>query len=151
MLEGQRLLEASATGEELNAYHLEAAIASLHAAAADAASTPWVAIVSLYDVLMRVRPSPVVALNRALAIAMCHGPARGLEELRAIENCDRLSAYPFYSAALGELELLAGRAAEASERFREALSLARNPTERRFLERRLAACRPEGQEAPLAK
>ncbi len=151
LLEGQRLLEASATGEELTAYHVEAAIASLHAAAADAASTPWVAIVSLYDVLMRVRPSPVVALNRALAIAMCHGPARGLEELRAIENRDRLSAYPFYSAALGELELRAGQTTAAYERFREALALARNPTERRFLERRLAACRPDGREAPPTK
>ncbi len=151
LLEGQRLLEASAMGDELTAYHLEAAIASLHGGATDASGTPWQDIVSLYDVLMRVRPSPVVALNRALAIAMCDGPARGLEELRAIEDRDRLTAYPFYSAALGELELRAGRATAAYERFQEALALARNPTERRFLERRLAACRPDGREVSPAK
>jgi RNA polymerase sigma-70 factor (ECF subfamily) len=146
--EGQRLLEASAAGDELTAYHLEAAIASLHAGARDAASTPWQAIVSLYDVLMRVRPSPVVALNRALAVAMDEGPDRGLDELRAIEDRARLSSYPFYSAAFGELELRAGRAATAHERFSDALALARNPTERRFLERRLAACGPDGEQGP---
>lgn len=142
LLEGQRLLEASGTGDELTAYHVEAAIAALHAGASDAASTPWLTIVSLYDVLMRVRPSPVVALNRALAIAQCDGPVRGLEELRAIDDRDRLSDYPFYSAALGELELRNGRATAASEHFREALALARNDTERRFLLRRLADCGP---------
>lgn len=149
--EGQRLLEASAAGDDLTAYHLEAAIASLHAGARDAASTPWQAIVSLYDVLMRVRPSPVVALNRALAVAMDEGPERGLDELRAIEDRARLSAYPFYSAAFGELELRAGRAAAAHQRFSDALALARNPTERRFLERRLAACGPDGRPGSHAK
>jgi RNA polymerase sigma-70 factor (ECF subfamily) len=93
----------------------------------------------------------VVALNRALAIAQCDGPARGLEELRAIDDRDRLSDYPFYSAALGELELRNGRAAAASEHFREALALARNDTERRFLSRRLADCRPDGGRDPSAK
>jgi RNA polymerase sigma-70 factor (ECF subfamily) len=140
LAEGQRQLEASAAGDELTAYHLEAAIASLHAQAADAASTPWPTIVSLYDVLMRVRPTPVVALNRALAVGQAEGAARGLQEMRAIQDRDRLSAYPFYSAALGELELQNGRTSAAAEHYRQALVLARNPSERRFLERRIAEC-----------
>lgn len=138
--EGHRLLEASATGSELTAYHLEAAIASLHMSARDARRTPWREIVSLYDVLMRVRPSPVVALSRALAVAQCDGPARGLEELHAIGDRERLVAYPFYEAAHGELELQLGRREVARAHFEAALALARNPTERRFLERRIAAC-----------
>lgn len=138
--EGHRLLEASATGSDLTAYHLEAAIASLHMSTRDPRDTPWREIVSLYDVLMRVRPSPVVALSRALAIAQCDGPARGLDELRAIAASERLAAYPFYPAALGELELQLGRPERAREHYRAALALARNPTERRFLERRILAC-----------
>ena len=143
LAEGQRLLDASATGEELTAYHLEAGIAQLHASARDPASTPWATIVSLYDVLRRVRPSPVVALNRALAIAQSEGPARGLEELHAIGDRDRLAAYPFYSAALGELALRNGQLSAARAHYQAALALARNPVERRFLERRIAACDPE--------
>jgi RNA polymerase sigma-70 factor (ECF subfamily) len=141
--EGHRLLEASATGSELTAYHLEAAIASLHMSARDPRETPWHEIVSVYDVLMRVRPSPVVALSRALAIAQCDGPARGLDELRAIAASERLAAYPFYPAALGGLELQLGRRDIAREHYRAALALARNPAERRFLERRIAACRTD--------
>ena len=144
--EGHRLLEASATGSDLTAYHLEAAIASLHMSARDPRDTPWREIVSLYDVLMRVRPSPVVALSRALAIAQCDGPARGLDELRGIAASERLAAYPFYPAALGELELQLGRPDLAREHYRAALALARNPAERRFLERRLLACEPSANE-----
>lgn len=143
LTEGHRLLEASATGSELTAYHLEAAIASLHMSARDPALTPWREIVSLYDVLMRVRPSPVVALSRALAIAQCDGPARGLDELHAIGDRERLAAYPFYAAALGELELQLGRHDAAREHYEAALAVARNPAERRYLERRIAACAPD--------
>ncbi|MCU1277196.1 MAG: polymerase sigma-70 factor, subfamily [bacterium] len=144
--EGHRLLEASATGSELTAYHLEAAIASLHMSARDPHDTPWREIVSLYDVLMRVRPSPVVALSRALAIAQCDGPARGLEELRANSDSERLAAYPFYAAELWELELDLGRRSVAREHYRAALALARNLAERRFLERRIAACESDAPE-----
>ena len=94
----------------------------------------------LYDELMRVRPSPVVALNRAIAIAQQEGPERGLEEIYAIENDDRLAVYPFYTAAIGELELRCGRHESAGRYFRDALALARSPMERRFLERRVSAC-----------
>jgi RNA polymerase sigma-70 factor (ECF subfamily) len=89
---------------------------------------------------MTIRPSPVVALNRAIAVAQHEGPARGLEELRAINDGDRLAAYPFYPAALGELELRSGRHGIAGQHFRAALALARNPMERRFLEERVNAC-----------
>ena len=137
---GLELLEASARGEVLSEYHLEAAIAATHALAPSAAETPWSEIVELYDALLRLRPSPVIALNRAVAVAEHAGPERGLEALRAIGGAERLARYPFYPAALGELELRLGRPAAARKHLRAALRLARNPAERRFLGRRLAAC-----------
>ena len=138
--EGQRFLDLSATGRELTAYHLEAAIASVHAGALRTEDTDWRTIVSMYDTLMTINPSAVVALNRAIAIAQCDGPERGLEEIHAIADSDRLASYPFYSAALGELELRRGRWQVAKEHFRAAVALARNPMERRFLEQRVDAC-----------
>jgi RNA polymerase sigma-70 factor (ECF subfamily) len=138
--EGQRLLDVSASGPELTEYHLEAAIAWAHAVARRAEDTNWEMIVSLYDKLMAIRPSPVVALNRAIAIAQRHGPERGLKEIRAIANSDRLARYPFYHAALGEFELRAGRADAAGDHFRAALALARSPMEHRFLEQRVQTC-----------
>src|ERR1700693_4619165 len=136
--EGQRLLDLSATGKELTEYHLEAAIASVHGPAHRSEETDWGRIVSLYDTLMAIRPSPVVALNRAIAIAQHEGPKRGLEEIHSIARSDRLATYPFYFAALGDLELRSGRPQAANEHFRAALAVARNPMERRFLEQRVA-------------
>ncbi|WP_434040903.1 MULTISPECIES: RNA polymerase sigma factor [Sorangium] len=138
--EGRRLLDLSATGPELTEYHVEAAIASVHASAERAEDTSWETIVTLYDTLMAIRPSPVVALNRAIAVAQHEGPERGLQEIGAIEGRARLSAYPFYFAALGELELRRGERDVAAQHFRSALSLARNAMERRFFEQRLEAC-----------
>jgi RNA polymerase sigma factor (sigma-70 family) len=140
VVEGLKLLELSATGSELSEYHLEAAIASIHVRAVRMGDTDWEAIVSLYDTLMKIRPSPIVALNRAIAVAQNEGPERGLEEIRSIADRDRLAAYPFYSAALGELEFRSGRHGTAREHFRAALALARNPMERQFLNRRVSAC-----------
>ncbi len=140
VLEGLRFLELSATGSELTGYHIEAAIASIHSTAPDVTATDWKTIVSLYDTLMVIQPSPIVALNRAIAVAQHEGSARGLDEIDAIAHRDRLAAYPFYSAALGELELRRGSLATAREHFRAALALARNPVERRFLEQRANAC-----------
>jgi RNA polymerase sigma factor (sigma-70 family) len=146
--EGLKFLELSATGAELTQYHIEAAIASVHACALRTEDTDWQAIVSLYDTLMAIRPSPVVALNRAIAVAQSEGPERGLEEIPSIAGRERLAAYPFYSAALGELELRRGRHEAAREHFRAALALARNPMERRFLARRIGTCeRGERQRA----
>ena len=138
--EGLEFLERSASGSELTEYHVEAAIASAHSTAARIEDTDWDAIVSLYDTLMTIRPSPVVALNRAIAVAQRDGPERGLVEIDAIEDRDRLAAYPFYAAALGELELRRGRHATARAHFQAALALARNPMERRFLDGRVDAC-----------
>jgi len=140
VLEGLKLLELSATGSELTEYHVEAIIASVHSTAARTEDTDWETIVSLYDTLMTIRPSPIVALNRAIAIAQRDGPQRGLEEIGAIADRDRLADYPFYPAALGELELRRGKHETARKHFRAALALARNPMERRFLDQRVSAC-----------
>ncbi len=88
---------------------------------------------------MAIAPSPVVALNRAIAIAQRDGAQRGIEELHAIGDRERLGRYPFYPAAIGELELRRGNRDAAREHFQAALALARNPTERRFLEKRMRA------------
>ena len=138
--EGVKLLDRSATGDDVTEFHIEAAIASVHARARTHAETDWSEIVSLYDRLALLRPSPVVALNRAIAIAQFQGPARGLAEIRAIADADRLADYPFYHAAIGELELRSANLAVARLHFQTAASLARNPAERRFLERRAEAC-----------
>jgi RNA polymerase sigma factor (sigma-70 family) len=140
MAEGQRLLERSASGSELTEYHVEAAIAALHGSAPRLEDTNWAQIVALYDTLLGLRPSPVVALNRAIAIAQRDGPERGLEEIAAIADRDRLGRYPFYHAALGELELRRGRGAPARGHFAAALALARNPMERQFVAQRMEAC-----------
>ena len=140
LAEGLALLERSAAGPELTAYHLEAAIAAAHASARSVAETDWESIVALYDRLTDVAPSPVVALNRAIAIAERDGAERGLAELHAIAERARLSSYPFYPAAVGELELRRGNPEGAREHFRAAVGLARNATERRFLEKRLRCC-----------
>jgi RNA polymerase sigma-70 factor (ECF subfamily) len=137
--EGEKHLDLSATGPGLTDYHVEAAIAWVHAMAHRTEDTDWARIVSLYDTLMTLRPSPVVALNRAIAIAQRDGPQRGLQEIHAIADHDRLSTYPFYHAALGEFEFRSGRHQTAREHFQAALTLARNPMERRFLDQRVTA------------
>ncbi len=133
---GQQLLDHSATGGTVSPFHIEAAIAMVHAQAASLERTNWPMIVELYDALMAMRPSPVVALNRAIAIAQCEGPERGLAEIAAIPDVDRLNEYPFYFATIGELEQRLGRTAEACEHFRTAGRRARNPMERQFFARR---------------
>src|SRR5215471_5680836 len=137
---GLKLLELSAAGPNLSSYHLEAAIASTHATASRVDDTDWGTIISLYDKLMVIDPSPIVALNRAIAIAQREGPERGLAEIGSIADRDRLATYPFYPAALGELELGRGRTEVARGHFEAAVALARSPMERRFLERRISVC-----------
>jgi RNA polymerase sigma factor (sigma-70 family) len=138
--EGVRLLELSATGKEVTEYHVEAAIAATHARAGRMEDTDWGAIVALYDTLMTVRPSPIVGLNRAIAVAQKDGPEQGLEEIEAIADRERLAAYPFYWAAVGELELRRERREVAREYFGKAVKVARSGMERRFLEGRVKAC-----------
>lgn len=138
--EGLNFLELSASGTDISEYHIEAAIASIHARAARMEDTDWESIVALYDTLLTICPSPIVALNRAIAIGQLEGPVKGLDEIRSIADRERLSAYPFYFAALGELELRRGNREIAREHLLAALALARNPMERQFLDQRIAAC-----------
>jgi RNA polymerase sigma factor (sigma-70 family) len=142
LAEGLALLEQSAGGVTVTSYHIEAAIAAVHASARSVEETDWAAIVSLYDRLMEIAPSPVVALNRAIAIAERDGAEEGLEALDAIDDRERLSSYPFYPAAMGEMELRRGNRHAARKNFEAALGLARNATERRYLEKRLLSCDP---------
>ncbi|HET7232663.1 MAG TPA: DUF6596 domain-containing protein [Longimicrobium sp.] len=138
--EGLMLLERSAAGTELTAYHVEAAIAATHAAAPSLEETDWAAIVALYDRLMEIAPSPVAALNRAIAISQRDGADAGLAAMRAMEDSERLARYPFLPAALGEMELRRENRATARTHFLSALTLARNDAERRLIEKRLRSC-----------
>ncbi|MBV8067921.1 MAG: sigma factor, ECF subfamily protein [Candidatus Eremiobacteraeota bacterium] len=135
--EGREWLERSATGQQMSRYHVEAAIADVHSRAPNVDETDWCAIVALYDTLMTIDPSPIVALNRAIAIAQRDGPAKGLAAIEAIGEPKRLDAYPFYHAARGELELRRGDPVAARAHFEAAMSLARNSEERRFYSRRV--------------
>ncbi len=116
-------------------YALQAAIAARHAIAARAEDTDWAAILRLYDWLALVQPSPVVELNRAVALAIAEGPERGLE---AIDRIEGLDAYQHLHSARADLLARLGRDAEASAAYGRALELATNPVERSFLDRRLA-------------
>lgn len=137
--EGRALLEESARGDIATAYHIEAAIASVHAAAPSLAATNWDAIVRLYDQLLRIEPSAIVALNRAIAIAERDGPDAGIAAIGAIPDAAQLESYPFFAAALGELERRRGDEATAASHFARALGLARSDAERRFLKKRIRA------------
>jgi len=137
---GLQLLDDAASGSEVTEYHVEAAIAAVHAHALRSEDTDWRRIVELYDLLMTIRPSPVVALNRAIAVGERDGAERGLQEIHGIADAECLMDYPFYHAALGELEHRCNRHAAARQHFHMALTRARNPMEQRFLQQRLDAC-----------
>jgi len=139
--EGLQLLDLSAKGSELSEYHVEAAIAAVHATAPSMRETNWGEIVSLYDALMTIRSTPIVALNRAIAVGQRDGPESGIEALEAIDNSARMANYPFYRAAFGEFKLRCGRAEEAREHFCAALELARNEMERQYFTERVETCR----------
>lgn len=137
--EGVALVERALQSGRFGAYSLQAAIAAVHAEAADMAATDWRQIVGLYDVLFRVAPSPVVALNRAVAIAMRDGPAAGLELVDAILAGGELTDYYLAHSARAELCRRLGRVEDARSAYQRALSLTRQETERRFLRQRLEA------------
>jgi RNA polymerase sigma-70 factor, ECF subfamily len=136
--EGRRLVVAALQGGPPGPYALQAAIAAVHDEAADVATTDWPQLVALYDVLADVAPSPVVTLNRAVAIAMRDGPAAGLELLDALVADERLRGYHLLPAARADLLRRLGRRAEAAAAYREALTLVGNEPERAYLARRLA-------------
>ena len=136
--EGTALLERALSSRRFGPYSLQAAIAAVHAEAGDAASTDWAQIVGLYDVLLRLEPSPVVELNRAVAVAMRDGPAAGLALVDDLLARGELLEYRLVHAARAELCRRAGRASEARISYERALTLTLQEPERRFLERRLA-------------
>jgi len=143
--QGLALLDRSATGDELTSYHVEAAIAAEHIRARSVAETNWDLIVTLYNRLLALRPSPVVALNRAIALGERDGPSAGIGAIESIEDSARLVNYPFYHAAIAELELRRGRVIDARENFAAAIRVSRSSMERRFLERRLRQCEQAAQ------
>lgn len=133
-------LEQAALGNEMSDYHLEAGIAALHCAAPTYAQTDWGKILDLYTLLYRRKPSPIIALNRAIAVGNALGPAAGLAELSQIPDRAKLADYPFYPAAKGEFHLLAGEPTEAVKHFWDAFKLARSRSETEFFERKYQAC-----------
>jgi RNA polymerase sigma-70 factor, ECF subfamily len=135
--EGLMLVERALASRRIGPYTLQAAIAAVHAEAPTAAATDWPQIVGLYDVLLRAEPSPVVALNRAAAIAMRDGPQAGLVLIDDLLTRGELSEYRLAHSARADLLRRLGRAAEAADAYRTALALSRQEPERRFLERRL--------------
>src|SRR5262249_36515342 len=116
---------------------LQAAIAAQHCQAAQAADTDWPEILRVYDLLERVQPSPIVALNRAVAVAMVAGPQAGLALIDALAASGDLDSYHLLHAARADLLRRSGSPAEAARSYARALELATNDAERRFLERRL--------------
>jgi RNA polymerase sigma-70 factor (ECF subfamily) len=120
-------------------YHLEAGIAGLHVHARSFADTDWAAILKLYTLLYGLRPTPIVALNRAIALGRVEGPDAALVEIEKIRKDGRLKGYMFLEAAAADLHRQAGRPREAGIHFHRALSLARNDRERTVLQAKLAA------------
>jgi RNA polymerase sigma-70 factor (ECF subfamily) len=136
--EGSQLVRRALSSGRVGPYTIQAAIAAVHAAAPSVGETDWNEIVGLYDVLLRLDPSPVVALNRAVAVAMRDGPAAGLALIDAILERGELRDYRHAHAARAELCRRLGRIDEARASFERALQLTRQEPERRLIERRIA-------------
>jgi RNA polymerase sigma factor (sigma-70 family) len=130
-------LSKSAAGEDVSTYHLQAGIAACHCAATNYESTDWRKILSLYDQLLELDNSPVVALNRTVAVANVHGPAAAIEAVEAIENGEQLRSYYLLYAVLGEFERQLNHFQAAIDNFRKALELTELTSERSFLSERL--------------
>ena len=137
IVEGRRLVVEALRGGPPGRYGLQAAIAALHVEAADVATTDWPQVVALYDVLAQVAPSPLVALNRAVAVAMRDGPEAGLALMDQLAADPRLRGYYLLPAARADLLRRLGRRAEAAAAYRAALELVGNEPERAYLRRRL--------------
>ncbi|EGM79077.1 RNA polymerase sigma factor, sigma-70 family [Rheinheimera sp. A13L] len=135
--QGVQLVERSLTGRRIGPYGLQAAIAALHAESPTAASTDWPQIVALYDVLYRFEASPVVLLNRAVAISMAQGPAVALPLLLALEQSGELSQYHLLDAALADIHHKLGLTQQARFYYQQALSKTSQQAEQRFLQKRL--------------
>ncbi|UGS35136.1 RNA polymerase sigma factor [Capillimicrobium parvum] len=136
--EADRLLTAALRAGPPARFVLQAAIAALHAQAPTYEETDWPQILTLYDELLRIWPSPVVALNRAVALSMVEGPEAALDAVEALERDDRLAGYSYLPSTKADLLHRLGRDAEAAGAYRAALALTDNAAEREFLEQRLA-------------
>ena len=134
--EGVYYLELSAQGDKLTPYHLQAGIAARHAAAKDYESTDWTGILEDYDVLCEIAPSPVILLNHAVALAMVQGAEKGLQVLLKLKDQPSLRKYHLLYATIGELYERCGEFRSAASSYRQALKLASNAVERRFLEKK---------------
>jgi len=130
-------LALAAQGTEISEYHLQAGIAAIHCMAPDYASTDWARILRHYDELNRIKPSPIVALNRAVAVAHVHGAQAGLEAVAAIPNRDRLESHYLLHAVVGELQMRLKDHRAAAESFRKAVRLAQVGPEQLYLTRML--------------
>jgi RNA polymerase sigma-70 factor (ECF subfamily) len=140
--EGTALLQRALATQDFGGYTLQAAIASVHAAAPTSAATRWADIVGWYDVLLRLEPTPVVELNRAVAVAMRDGPAAGLEIVDELLERGELAEYHLAHAARADFCRQLGKASDARASYRRALELTQLEPERRFLERRLTELGP---------
>jgi RNA polymerase sigma-70 factor (ECF subfamily) len=136
--EGVSLVRQALSASQVGPYTIQAAIAAVHARAPSSATTDWGQIVALYDLLLQAHPSPVVELNRAVAVAMRDGPEAGLALIDAILTRDDLKTYHLAHAARADLCRRLGRTAEAHTSYQRALDLAQQEPERRFLKRRLS-------------
>ena len=141
--QGRELLADAMRMRRPGSYQLQAAIAALHSDAETPEATDWEQIVALYDALLRIHPSPVVALNHAVAVAMVAGPQRGLDLVDKISNGGSLRRYLFFHSTRADLLRQLGRFEDATAAYRRALKLAGNAAEQEFLKRRLAECRRE--------
>jgi len=143
--EGLALVESALRSAPPGVYSVQAVIAAVHARAERAENTDWAQIAGLYDVLLRLQPSPVIELNRAVAVAMAEGPAEGLRLLDELEMRGELRGYHLLSAARGDLARRLCQWSTAADAYRQALALVSNETERRFLARRLAETESQRQ------
>jgi len=134
---GFRYFDRAIAGREVSPFHVEAAIAATHTRAATPEETDWKLVLSLYDQLLQLKPSPVVALNRSVAVARVHGSQAALSELDRLSDESALRNYYLLPAARGELLAELNRCGEAVVAYREALALAGNTPERRFLQRKI--------------
>jgi RNA polymerase sigma-70 factor (ECF subfamily) len=135
--EGRLLVQQSLSSGRFGSYTLQAAISAVHSEAQSAAATDWAQIVGLYDLLVQLEPSPVVALNRAVAVAMRDGPLAGLQSIDQILARGDLADYHLAHSARADLCRRLGRTADARESYQKALAIVKQEPERRFLEKRL--------------
>jgi RNA polymerase sigma-70 factor (ECF subfamily) len=149
--EGLALVEESLRSGGARPYALQAAIAALHARAATASETDWRQMAELYRLLLGLQPSPVIELNRAVAVAQAHGEEAGLHLLDDLESRGALPGYHLLPAARADLLRRLGRATEAAGAYRQALGLAGNPAEQRFLARRLTEVEAQEPSGPSSE